>query len=84
MNYFLLAILLYILYLFIARFVIPIARTTNEARRRIREMQERQSQYSQQHNTYTDKTRDKYSSNSEDSYADKGEYIEFEEIKENK
>lgn len=84
MTYILLAILFYFVYIFTVRFVIPIVRNTNEIKRRMRDIKSQQSEYARQRragetNVYTEDA-----SFSEESYADKGEYIEFEEIKDKK
>ncbi len=81
MTYILLAILFYFLYVFTVRFVIPIIRNTSEIKRRMQEMQSQQSEYARQRRTGETAVHVNDTSSDEASYADKGEYIEFEEIK---
>lgn len=85
MTYILLAILFYFVYVFTVRFVIPIVRNTNEIKRRMRDMQSQQSDYARQRRAPGETHVDTGGASSgEEAYADKGEYIEFEEIKDNK
>ena len=84
MTYIFLAILFYFGYIFTTRFVIPIVRNTNEFKRRMHDMQSQQSEYARQRTAGETNVYTKDTSSSEESYADKGEYIEFEEIKDKK
>ena len=83
MTYILLAILFYFIYVFTIRFVIPIVRSTSQIKRRMQEMQSQQSDYARQRREgETSVHVNDALVADESSYADKGEYIEFEEIKE--
>ena len=66
--------LAYLLYVLIFRFILPIYRTTREVKKGFREMKDRMQQHTQQQNGYST-----YVKQPKD---DKGDYIDFEEVKE--
>lgn len=76
MKYILLAILGYFLFRFVVGFLLPILRTTAQVRRKVREMQQQQAFYQRQQQQETAGTSARKSSS-----TDKGDYIDFEEIK---
>lgn len=76
MGYILLGIILFVLYQLIVVFVWPIYKTTKAVRRQFQSMQkEQQNRYQANNNTSTD------FSKKQERPKDKGEYIDFEEIK---
>lgn len=78
------AILVYFMYLFAVKLVIPLFRTTSQIRQKMQEMQSQHSEYASQRRSNEPYVVSDESVSSEESYADKGEYIEFEEVKEKK
>lgn len=76
------AILIYFMYLFLVKFLIPIFRTTHQIKRKMQEMQSQQSDYARERRNPEPHIVSDKSTSSEETYADKGEYIDFEEVKE--
>lgn len=75
MTYILLAIFLYFVYRFTAGFLLPVIKTTSEVKRKMQQMQAQQRGYAAPDHQNTQQTK------SPEKPIDKGEYIEFEEIK---
>jgi hypothetical protein len=83
MNVFVLAILIYLLYRFIAGFLIPVIRTTSHVRQQFNNMnrqQNGQTPNGQAPNT-KDPTPNAQSKSSHSGAPKVGEYIDFEEVK---
>jgi hypothetical protein len=66
--------LAYLLYVLIFRFILPIYRTTREVKKGFREMKDRMQQHTEQQNGYSTYVKQQK--------EDKGDYIDFEEVKE--
>ena len=80
MNVFVLAILIYLLYRFIAGFLIPVIRTTSHVRQQFNHMNGKQNQ--EDHSTNGQGPGPKTQGSSPTSGTSKvGEYIDFEEVK---
>jgi hypothetical protein len=90
MNVFVLAILIYLLYRFIAGFLIPVIRTTSHVRQQFNQHAERSTQNAQRPTQNTERpptpnagrpTPDAQQSRPASGASKVGEYIDFEEIK---
>jgi hypothetical protein len=80
MNVFVLAILIYLLYRFIAGFLIPVIRTTSHVRQQFNNMNKQHSQEDQSANAQGP-TPNAQRSNQSSGTSKVGEYIDFEEVK---
>jgi hypothetical protein len=81
MNVFVLAILIYLLYRFIAGFLIPVIRTTSHVRQQFTQHAERGTPNAER-STAAEGSRPKAQGSSPTAAASKmGEYIDFEEVK---
>lgn len=84
-------VILYLLYRFVVRFVIPVYRSVRRARKQMKEMQNRMndqmqhrqqnphSKYQNPHSQYQNRTQDTPPQSSPQ--RDEGEYIDYEEVK---
>ena len=80
MNVFVLAILIYLLYRFIAGFLIPVIRTTSHVRQQFNQHAERSTQNTERP-TQEAKQPDTHRSSQTSGTSKVGEYIDFEEVK---
>ncbi len=78
-------IILYLLYKFVVRFVIPVYRSTKRVRKQMKEMRDRmndQMQSRQQQNSYSQYQHPAQAPPAQDKYREEeGEYIDYEEVK---
>jgi predicted PurR-regulated permease PerM len=82
MNVFVLAILIYLLYRFIAGFLIPVIRTTSHVRQQFNQHAERSTQNAERPTQNAQSSTPDAQRSSQTSGASKvGEYIDFEEVK---
>lgn len=79
MNVFVLAILIYLLYRFIAGFLIPVIRTTSHVRQQFNNMNGKQNQEGP--SEAQGPTPNAQRSNQSSATSKVGEYIDFEEVK---
>jgi Sec-independent protein translocase protein TatA len=70
-------IVIYYLYRFVFGVVVPVGKATNQMKSKIREMQDEQLRQQQQHT----QPQQQPTAQQQKAPADKGDYIEFEEIK---
>lgn len=76
-------VILYLLYRFVVRFVIPIYKTFKRARKEMREMNARMENMQQQNKDHSQRHKQKQEPqfrSKEQEYADQGEYIDYEEV----
>jgi len=82
MNVFVLAILFYLLYRFIAGFLIPVIRTTSHVRQQFNQHAERSTQNAERPTQNPQSSTSNAQRSNTNSGASKvGEYIDFEEVK---
>ena len=79
MNVFVLAILIYLLYRFIAGFLIPVIRTTSHVRQQFNNMNKQPQECATPNTQRSTQNAQRPDPNSEPSKV--GEYIDFEEVK---
>lgn len=72
-------IVIYYLYKFVFGVVVPVGKATNQMKNKVREMQDEQVRQQQQRNQYQQQPTAQQQQ--QKAPADKGDYIEFEEIK---
>ena len=70
-------IVIYYLYRFVFGVVVPVGKATNQMKSKIREMQDEQLRQQQQHT----QSQQQPTAQQQKAPVDKGDYIEFEEIK---
>ena len=75
MSYILLAIFIYLMYRITVGILLPVIRTSAEVKRKMREMHNQQSEYYDRRNDHQPVDHEPKAT------YDKGEYIEFEDIK---
>ena len=82
MNVFVLAILIYLLYRFIAGFLIPVIRTTSHVRQQFNQHADRSTQNAERTSQSTEgPTQNTQRPGSHPGASKVGEYIDFEEVK---
>jgi hypothetical protein len=81
MNYILIAILLYVLYRFIAGFVIPVVRTTSQVKRQFSQMREQMEREQAGFGQDQRRNADGAPASQKPKFDIEGEYIQFEELK---